>query len=311
MRIIGRDLKKIIKEELTRAGIDATRDAIQTVIAKSRARTGSDIFGERHPEIDVEPMKQFFNDVFSGKKTVSSTYNSYEENLYINKVLSVFEKIRGMSDLTSLLPTVYPKEGIIKLQKATGIKVDGVFGRQTLAAAISPPGSPIINPSNYAEHKAHTDGFVQTMAKIEKAGAAMKLDIEKEDKETAKALAAHDMKDNIEKPLLLQALAKDSTLGGLMGLGPEDIDKINSDLPDIVDRSLLLQWLRKNGGAGAPGDTEESMAELQKALDRVSGERFPGGTYSGLRKGSVSAIKESLTHEPKNITERLMERWFK
>jgi hypothetical protein len=311
MRVLGRDLKKIIKEEITQADIAARRDAIQTAIAKGRASTGSDIFGGRHPEIDVEPMKQFFNDVFSGKKTVSSTYNSPEENLYINKVLSVFEKIRNMSDLTSFPPSTYPKAGIIKLQKATGIDIDGVFGRQALAAAISPAGSPIINPSNYAEYRAHAEHVARLVAELERGGSSFVRDMERQDAETDRILAGATMEDIIKKSLFLQAIANDSELRNFLGLDQDDIAKIDRELPDVFSRSLLLRWFRDNDVATLLGDTEESMAALQTALDQVSGERLPSGTYSGQLKSSVSPMNESLTHEPKNITERLMERWFK
>ena len=317
MRVLGRDLKKIIKEEITRADIAARRDAIQTAIAKGRASTGSDIFGERHPEIDVEPMKQFFNDVFSGKKTVSSTYNSPEENLYINKVLSVFEKIRNMSDLESFPPSTYPKAGIIKLQKATGIDVDGVFGRQALAAAISPPGSPIINPSNYAEYRAHADHFERMMAEMESNSDAFFDWMKKKDKETDEILAGISFSntDAMEKQKFL-ALAKNLTHDGKRTLSQADIDKLDRELPDVV--SPILRALGTDP-ATLLGDTPEAWAALLASLDQVSGERLPSGTYerlpdgtySGGQRKSSSPLRESLTREPKNITERLMERWFK
>jgi hypothetical protein len=263
-------------------------------------------------------MKQFFTDVFSGKKTVSSMYNSPEENLYINKVLSVFEKITNTSGLESFPPSTYPKAGIIKLQKATGIDVDGVFGRQALAAAISPPGTPIINPSNYAEYQERTNRLAQLIAKIEREGAEYAKDMLQQSAETDRILAGPKMEDVFEKSLLRQALAKDPTLGGFMDFSPSDIAKIDRDLPDMVSRSQLLQWLKANGGTSPLGDTPESMAALQDMLDQISFDRpaTPSVSFGRQSPGSytspaTTSMNESLTHERKNITERLMERWLK
>ena len=124
------------------------------------------------------------------------------------------------------------------------------------------------------------------------------------------ALREGKNEDSIKKSLLLQALKEDRKLREFLGLDQAGVDKIDRDLPAVFSRSLLFQWFRDNDVASALGDTEESMAELQDALDRISGEQLPGGTYSSYRPSS-SPLRESLTREPKNITERLMERWFK
>lgn len=283
MRILGRDLKKIIKEEITRADIDQTRQNLAATIAGGRIKSGTGRWNKMHPDLDLAPMRDFFANVLSGEKTVSPRYNSPEENLYINKALSVFEN-RAMNtygnkiELQSFPPSTYPESGIRKLQGMLMLTRDGIFGRQTLAAAISPLGATSLDPSVSATH---LDKFVNDVSNLVADNSTMNL------------------RDQvISKSLLLQAIRKDPTLGGMFA-SPLNVREIEQSLPDTFTYSQLMDMLGKFDVRTAMGDTPEAMEQLQSMLSGPVNE-------STLRKTASNEDSES-----QNITERLMERWLK
>jgi hypothetical protein len=283
MRISGRDLKKIIKEEITRADIDQTSQKLAATIAGGRIKSGTGRWNKMHPDLDLEPMRDFFASVLAGEKTVSPRYNSPEENLYINKALSVFENramiTRGNKiELQSFPPSTYPESGIRKLQVMSMLTRDGIFGRETLAAAISPMGAASLDPTVSATH---LDKFVSDVSNLVADNSSMNL------------------RDQvISKSLLLQVIRKDPTLGGMFA-SPLNVREIEQSLPDTFTYSQLMDMLGKFDVRTAMGDTPEAMEQLQSMLSGPMNE-------STLRKTASSEDSES-----QNITERLMERWLK
>jgi hypothetical protein len=283
MRILGKDLKKIIKEEITRTDIDQERQRLATTIAGGRIGSGISRWNKMHPDLDLEPMRDFFTSVLSGEKTVSPRYNSPEENLYINKALSVFENramiTRGNKiELQSFPPSTYPESGIRKLQGICMLTRDGIFGRQTLAAAISPFGTVSLDPSVSAKH---LDKFVNDISNLVADNSSM------------------SVADRVlSKSLLLQAIRKDPTLGGMFA-SPLNVREIEQSLPDTFTRSQLMDILGNFNVRTAMGDTPEAMEKLQSALSEPMNESTPRKTAS------------SEDSESQNITERLMERWLK
>jgi hypothetical protein len=283
MRILGKDLKKIIKEEITRADIEAKRQELATTIAGGRIGSGISRWNKMHPDLDLGPMRDFFASVLAGEKTVSPLYNSPEENLYINKALSVFEN-RVMNtygnkiELQSFPPSTYPESGIRRLQGMLMLTRDGIFGRQTLAAAISPLGATSLDPSVSATH---LDKFVNDVSNLVADNSSMSL------------------RDRVlSKSLLLQAIRKDPTLGGMFA-SPLNIAEIEQSLPDTFTHSQLMDMLKRFDVSNAMGDTPEAMEKLQSILSGPVNE-------SASRKAASSEDSES-----QNITERLMERWLK
>lgn len=287
MHILGRDLKKIIKEEITRADIDQTRQDLAATIAGGRIKSGTGRWNKTHPDLDLAPMRDFFASVLSGEKTVSPRYNSPEENLYINKALSVFEnrflpKNGKKLELQSFPPSTYPESGIRKLQVLTQITRDGIFGRQTLAAAISPAGATTLDPSSSATY---LDELVDDISNLVADNSSMSL------------------RDRVlSKSLLLQAIKKDPTFGGLLA-SPANVQEIEKSLPDTFTFSQLMDMLKTDFRA-AVGDTQEAMDKLLNVLGLPP-------ENSDMNESTLRKAVSSENSEPKNITERLMERWLK
>jgi hypothetical protein len=327
MRIQGKMLKKIIKEEISRSLTEV--DDINLAVARSKATSvASDL--DRDSGANIVPMVEFFADVLAGNKVVTANSNTPEENLYINQALTAFENLKGLEgDLTSFPPSTYPEEGIIKLQKMCLLQQDGDFGRQTLAAAVS-GGRARLEPSAMANpvkrnraarliammmsHPGPEDDserLSQVLSGVDfKSGAAP-------DTSLVGSKSASPAEKKYPKSLLLMAAENKELMhwiAQVMGMSPDEtmdaVNKVQDDIP-----RTLPEWvdtLAELAQKSVKADPAE-MEKLRAALEGVSGDYGTGYMdKSGLRPGSYSrADAEIPMNESRDLTSRLMARWIK
>lgn len=157
MKIVKANLVKIIREELSRAlyedeNIDNSADVDA---ATSAAGDAVSELAKRSSSIDVPALTKLCSDILGGQKIITSGKNNVDENLFVNLILGIYQKKSGKDvDLISFPPTTYPESGVNTVQKALKLQVDGDFGRQTLAAAIT--GGKIKLPPTFLK-KTHSD----------------------------------------------------------------------------------------------------------------------------------------------------------
>ena len=161
MRIRGSDLRRIIKEEITRAVLreeDAPRagyeigmgsvetqaavDSVSGYLEKLKSRIGGSV-----REL-VMPMAA----VLQGKKVITDANADINDALLVGSVLGAYARAhpedKEFADaFIQMLPTMYNEDAVRIAQAATGASPDGKFGRQTLVSIIT-DGQLIISPSN-------------------------------------------------------------------------------------------------------------------------------------------------------------------
>lgn len=315
MRILGRDLKRIIKEEISRAAINED-DGIDLAVARSKA---SSLASGAGSDSNISSMAAFFEDVLSGRKIVTSSRNTPGENLYVNQALTAFEQITGLpdGDLTSFPPSTYPEEGVAKLQKMTQNQADGDFGRQTLAAAVT-GGRARISPTTLEtpESRKH---FARLMAMLVNApapddsqaladalanadysaGAAADMDLggPRRASPAERRIPKSLLLAMIDNPESMQRIAK------ILGMSEEDVYERSLDLQDHGPQPLQ-RWLALIAGRDALSIADADMAEIEAAVAGVHG--APESVLTPAYRPSSVSMNESH-----NLTSRLMERWIK
>lgn len=161
MRIKGSDLRRIIKEEITRAALreaddlgagsevgvvtGATSRAVDAVAAHLEA-IKSRIGGS------VRELAMPMAAVLQGSKVITEDNASINDALLVGSVLGAYARAhpedREFADaFIQTLPTMYNEEAVRIAQAATGASPDGKFGRQTLVSIIT-DGQLLISPSN-------------------------------------------------------------------------------------------------------------------------------------------------------------------
>lgn len=161
MRIKGSDLRRIIKEEITRAALreaddlgagsevgvvtGATSravDAVASHLEAIKSRIGGSVRELAFPMAAV----------LQGSKVITEDNASINDALLVGSVLGAYARAhpedREFADaFIQTLPTMYNEEAVRIAQEATGASPDGKFGRQTLVSIIT-DGQLLISPSN-------------------------------------------------------------------------------------------------------------------------------------------------------------------
>lgn len=158
MKINKSSLVKIIREELVRSLYEENEEELNQSNVDDATKAAGDAVSElskRSSSIDVASLTKLCSDILGGQKIITSGKNNVDENLFVNLILGIYQKKSGKDiDLISFPPTTYPESGVNAVQQALKLQVDGDFGRQTLAAAVT--GGKIKLPPTFLK-KVHAD----------------------------------------------------------------------------------------------------------------------------------------------------------
>ena len=153
MRITGRELRRVINEEVRRS-LFLEQDAVvtpDTDAADEKAFTHSQdeervisSLQKTIRKVRASPsMIMLLAELLSGTKILSSnTPDSVDGNLLVNSILSLYA-LENLDDndlyleSISALGTAYPENFVKAVQRKLGIQVDGDFGRQTLVSVLT------------------------------------------------------------------------------------------------------------------------------------------------------------------------------
>lgn len=325
MRIQGKVLKQIIKEELSRLVVKEAND-LAAAISAGRAR------GAVSKISSTDDMTAFFDDVLAGKKIVTANRNTPGENLYVNQALGVFEKLSNLptGDLTSFPTSTYPATGIVKLQKMCSLQADGDFGRQTLAAAVT-GGKARLDPTvmSSPEQRSRAAKLIALVASSkdipdnpDKVAAVLAgADVSSNGKAAGIVLAgpkrAAPPDEKLITPDQILAAALDlhvmPMIASAAGMTEEDVE---NKLQTFVGSSMwmpsmtLSEWIKFISDNRVSTVNPDQEREIANAIAAVHAEPDVSQAGSAYRPASGSTADATM-NESRDIASRLMERWLK
>jgi len=159
MRITGRELRRVINEEVRRS-LFLEQDAVATpdtdttdTPAVTKEKPFRNTPDEMRAIIGIkkairklsasESMIMLLARILSGTQILSSnTPDSVDGNLLVNSILNLYA-LENLDDkdiefeLQTSMPSAYPENFVKAVQKKLGIQVDGDFGRQTLVSVLT------------------------------------------------------------------------------------------------------------------------------------------------------------------------------
>lgn len=156
MRITGRELRRVINEEVRRS-LFLEQDAVATPDTDTTDTPKETPFRKTPDESDAimgikkairkvnasSSMIDLLAEILRGKKILSSnTPDSVDGNLLVNGILNLYA-LENLDDpviyneLYSAMGTAYPEKLVKAVQRKLDIQVDGDFGRQTLVSVLT------------------------------------------------------------------------------------------------------------------------------------------------------------------------------
>jgi len=156
MRITGRELRRVINEEVRRS-LFLEQDAVATPDTDTTDTPKETPYRKTPDESDAimgirkairkinasSSMIDLLAEILRGKKILSSnTPDSVDGNLLVNGILNLYA-LENLDDpviyaeLYGAMGTAYPEKLVKAVQRKLGIQVDGDFGRQTLVSVLT------------------------------------------------------------------------------------------------------------------------------------------------------------------------------
>lgn len=150
MRITSRQLRQVIREEITRS-LHLEQDETSNIWSDEHSLSTTD---DEAKVIDAirntvrslslsEDAINILSEILGGRRIVSRhTPNNVDANLIVNSILSAFtlanigDKKLEFEMITSV-PSAFSESFVKAVQRKLGITVDGDFGRGTLVAALT------------------------------------------------------------------------------------------------------------------------------------------------------------------------------
>jgi peptidoglycan hydrolase-like protein with peptidoglycan-binding domain len=316
MRIQGKLLKKIIKEEIIRSTSGLIRES-----AGERAQIMLNMLGMSEDAQDALTVSDKLEDIISGDLVVKQGNKGP-----VVKVIQALVKGKLWQALGNKGAASFASEkgGALEIQRSLAAlgEPDGIFGDNTKNAVmtlqkVQKADAFMKGATQDSPELTTIDGKVgrQTLSYLISGmqGASVS------DTDLSPAPTTDFSEERkIPKSLLLAALDNPDTMrkiSQMLNMSEEDVYNASLEVPDDVDAKTMPEWFSiLSGGIKTLVDTDaQDMAELMVLLSQVHGTPVAGKSdVMGPKKGSYSrADAAGPMNESRDLTSRLMARWIK